>query len=1515
MAMDWYQQWLADKKQRDQQAVQDPKTNKVNFHQASLANNIQYTLPTFSGTSGNKGVNSQWEKDMLGPLSIKQYGRSYEDRFNNLTKSMGMNTYQAQDFRKYLDSQEAAKQTYLLKKDGTPDNRHNVSMGQGIQTKASQIDGILNNMTNPNTPTNQLNAFIQQAGIKDMKPPTPQELAQQDQQAAAQKHLTQLGQDPMNIGNTPNNQNMWGTLKDNAARALDLLHRPENALFTGVKDAAQGGNFLQGLKDGITNQDQTSGANMLASLGFDPSKGGVPQKIAQFVARGLVQEDPTHGLSTPVVNDKIGTNLGKQVIGSGVELGADPLNLVGAGLGTKGLSILSKLKAGKTIAQVANEEKVSEEIVKSLADKYSPKVPPKIQTQSSGDIIDTSVPKLNAPTQEAPLQLNSPQGLPEPLINRNVEGLGKNVQVKGTPQLEAPKTGRPIQSQAELDTLNNDMLNVSQQRQALEDQHVQEQLAPFHEARQQQAAAQQTWETTVKNAKETAAKIKGSFGKISVPKGASEDYPVPPQFKASAKDKTSDDIYKFAEQEGFTSPEEAVHFLQQLDQDSKLKLKDLAPNDGMKLNDQHFKALEDAARKSFADTPHGKAIDSLLNNLMDIHKAHTDSTPKGDPLLFKKEKQFKVTENPVSYTRKMDPNELKKTKFEGSFSTKQVDSPFGDTLKIKTQPKESSPFKRQVEQQGMKQTIKKEVIRKDIIEKDGRKVKADKVKADNVINDLTDKPKVDTEALKQKRADLVKEYDRVWKEEAPGHKKVMKNLDKKINSIDEQLKNVKPETSSNLRPMGIKAGQAHVNDISWVEDPKKLAQKIQDGDVSLGKTIQEGARQVTSDLQPIKNVMKDIAEKDAGATLKMVGKKGKDVAFADNLYKGLRSVRRAISSGLKASKEDYGKILGSLKKNKISQRDFDEYASAVHFRDILVNNKEKIQRKGDISLRLEEIEHTIQHTNIKKEVAALKKEEGKLLKEKKNLEPYTLPKEATPEKIQQVLDRWKDTPTMENARLEFMKAQRKDLQMRVDSGLLSQGEMDKYISAHPNYIYMGRLKEGDNLLGGGGNISKVSKGDIKRKLGSEDNLKLSPLQSAIQNRLITYHNVARNDAMKTIEKLAQSNGGDQYFKAVNTHAISDSDKKFLVKFYKDGKEQYYQVPPVLKQAFESLDEKSAQNFVAKAIRSMNTVIRKGGTHYNTDFILSSPFKETNALITSRTGMHPGHLVLGYMDSFLGKGIEKIGFKSYKHAYEALGGDKTGYVSRDPESLKQFVKAMEKGSLGKNVQILNPIHWIHELGGAIEHGPKLAEFRSAKGKGYSNMDAMHEAQDVIDYADLGSMTRSLNKYVPFLGPMVKGTSRYFQAAIENPGAWAAKNLMYITAPTIAIYSMRFAPWTTDEQRSEINNMSGFKKNMFWAIPAPDGKTIWTIPKMHIGAQIFANPVERILDNVTGQNPKTWQRMLKDSGSDLASTLVPPYSVAGVQLIMDSMANYNRLMDMPIESTSEPQMKLSDKTKTL
>lgn len=209
---------------------------------------------------------------------------------------------------------------------------------------------------------------------------------------------------------------------------------------------------------------------------------------------------------------------------------------------------------------------------------------------------------------------------------------------------------------------------------------------------------------------------------------------------------------------------------------------------------------------------------------------------------------------------------------------------------------------------------------------------------------------------------------------------------------------------------------------------------------------------------------------------------------------------------------------------------------------------------------------------------------------------------------------------------------------------------------------------------------------------------------------------------------------------------------------------------------------------------------------------------------------------------------------------------------------------------------------------MEHGPRLAEFRSAKNKGYSDGNALFEAADVIDYADAGTAIRKLNPYVPFLNPAIRGNTRFLQS-LKDPKTWG-KGAAYITVPTVANYAMRFAPTTNDTQREKLRNLKDYEKNLFWHFPVPNTDRLVAVPKGIFVAQVFANPVERALDYIYDETLKTAPELAKDTMKDMLNVLIPPMGVVGLTSLLEWQANHDFFTGMPIEDR-EMQAKM-DKT---
>lgn len=111
--------------------------NRKKQGESTTTRPIQYSNPTYSGQSEKK--NYKWEKDMLDGVK----GKSNNDKFNNVVKTMGLSDSEAKEFRKFLDYQEDSKQELKLNKNGSVSKNQSVRLGQGIKTKGDLVDNIL----------------------------------------------------------------------------------------------------------------------------------------------------------------------------------------------------------------------------------------------------------------------------------------------------------------------------------------------------------------------------------------------------------------------------------------------------------------------------------------------------------------------------------------------------------------------------------------------------------------------------------------------------------------------------------------------------------------------------------------------------------------------------------------------------------------------------------------------------------------------------------------------------------------------------------------------------------------------------------------------------------------------------------------------------------------------------------------------------------------------------------------------------------------------------------------------------------------------------------------------------------------------------------------------------------------------------------------------------------------------------------------------------------------------------
>jgi hypothetical protein len=1432
---------------------------------------VQYENPNFTSESETRKTSYQWEKDFLSDLPQKQYGKSYNDKFKTWATEIGIPEVEHKSFRKYLDSREEDMDVKGTKTRRYFDNELPKRREQAMEARRAgdvhrkqqqaQQEVLKQEKTEAKDDRGDFFNFLDRTLGKASRGANSWLFGEEfvEKNAKMQKELAED-----DLENATSDEEI-ARAKERLAMNYTVNREAEGALEKGSEIAGGVVGSLAPYAKGYQILDKgIKGTKLLGQLNK------VENPIVREFLRGSIASG---GVATgvAVTRDVSGEDMSAgdyaKFIGAEAAIGG----VADAGIGAVWRKVGQRFKAGETPEQIAQAENIPVEEVLDVFEQSKPFLEGTLEGQS---IVDPRVPQLNAPEPEIPLQLDGQVenpidevlGLGNPdknLYRSHPRGTSPEVQVEGTPQLEAP--ARDLEN---LDELVGFREKASSQRQQAEEAFVKEKMKPIDDVLEQVSQGEAQWEQ-IKQSKDVLKRIKDAYGELVVPESNWADWgkEVPSGLRAKKGTKKGVDLYTFAEQEGYSSVDEAVEFLKSLHNDTKLRKKDIVPKT-KKFNEKEYDASVESFRQEFKGTDNAKQLDSLLDNLTNRQKeaeiararqAEAEALQQGDPLAFKQSKNFRADFDPVSYVGRMNPKDQSAVRSETGYSTRYKDSPSGDTLEIN--PDEPLEFKRTVPQEGMKRQMEKEVSR-------GVRAEVDSRKPSSSVDDTLD-------TLTKNEEDLGNTNTR--NEDPLG--------------VDEDLR-APVEPSGNAKPVGItpKAGEADGPIAHTETGIKGFFQKIKEGKKSLPKDKQEFKQQYISDAQYAKDIEREFMKLDKDKILSRLP--DGTVSVKDSLFKATRMIRLSASQAAKSIEKDYVPILRSLDKAKIKPKEFDNYSLAVHAKDILENNLDKVKRAGQVHNELESIQKQIQTTNDKNLLKELNEKEGLLVKELEGLDPYILPETATEEWVNRTLAQWRNNDTMKNAHKAFMRQQRKDLSMRVNAGELSQAEASQWMNAHPNYISMRRKV--DDATG-----IRLGRG---RQSGSSLQIE-SPLESAVLNRAATIRRINENTAKQKIVKFSQVDG-QNWFHELDPKTATENQLERSVRFKVDGEEKLYEVPPTLKDLWDKTGETEAKDITNRVLRGFNNVIKKGATHYNTDFILKSMLREPQqAIMTSRTNMHPGDLVLGFMDSFLGDNLTKLtGAKSYRQAFKDGGGDITGYISMDYESAAKTLEDVSKGSFGKGWNIVNPLKVIERVGAGVENANKLAEFRSAKKKGYSDDDAMFEAVDIFDFSDAGSSTRKWNQKVPYLNAAIRGNTRILQAAKEHPVQFTTKGLGYITLPTLGAYAMRFHPDVSDEQRTKLRNMPEYRKNMFWHIPVPNSEEIVAIPKAHLVAQIFANPAERALDQMFDTTGKDWGDAGLDTVKDTLKTLIPPTSMALVSQISGAVANHDWFTGMPVEDTA-------------
>lgn len=439
------------------------------------------------------------------------------------------------------------------------------------------------------------------------------------------------------------------------------------------------------------------------------------------------------------------------------------------------------------------------------------------------------------------------------------------------------------------------------------------------------------------------------------------------------------------------------------------------------------------------------------------------------------------------------------------------------------------------------------------------------------------------------------------------------------------------------------------------------------------------------------------------------------------------------------------------------------------------------------------------------------------------------------------------------------------MQYRVDSGLMSQQDMDFLEKYYPNYVPTFRRTERTPSTKDRRNV-RIGK-TVGRAEGG--NQKLVPLHEALGRQTMSVvREGSKNRFGERLLETWQRSGVDsrvrkylldakEYDADFSLDTFDGADptpkKENTFTVYKDGKQWEMQVDPSMFDAVKALSPDTKEsNVVVKAIRAGNNLFKALVTGYNPTFVVRNTVRD---LQTAGLYSRDGKAFLENYPLAL-REIKRDG--AYWKQYKALGGSFSSVFDYQTGTVQEPSGKVAK--LAARMEVLNM---------AMEQAPRLAEFMSVVKAGDGSMenlmDAMHAAADVtVNFGRAGTLGKVLNaNFVPFLNPGIQGFDKMIRRVTETKGAKQWSSLV-VRAAALGIAPTLLNALLYDDD-DEWEDLKDSDKDTNYLFKIKDG--LWLkIPKGR-ELSILGMTADRIQDIVNGKDVD-WGDFITTVGNQVA-----------------------------------------------
>lgn len=179
---------------------------------------------------------------------------------------------------------------------------------------------------------------------------------------------------------------------------------------------------------------------------------------------------------------------------------------------------------------------------------------------------------------------------------------------------------------------------------------------------------------------------------------------------------------------------------------------------------------------------------------------------------------------------------------------------------------------------------------------------------------------------------------------------------------------------------------------------------------------------------------------------------------------------------------------------------------------------------------------------------------------------------------------------------------------------------------------------------------------------------------------------------------------------------------------------------------------------------------------------------------------------------------------------------------------------------------------------------LAEGRSELD---ANLEALEAAKEItINFTRGGTITRALNRLVPYLNAGVQGNRKFFMTLAGKNGDVAQRSAWMRAATSLVVPTI--ALWWLNKDEEWYQELPEWRRLNYWNMKIPGTDEIVSVPKPFEIGKLFGSLPEAMLDEAMGQNPVG----VGETALDAVTSLVPQWPIPAVlKPFVEIASNYD------------------------